>query len=457
MKKCIKILMILLLLSFCSLASLFSSTVVDIKNISSIIQSNSIDIRTKRMDVKIKEIYIKNQIFEYFPSFDMNYNNSYNNLFHRLNNPRSYKNDPLHTFSISSKWDIFNNAERIIEHRTEKLEYNALKLEYNNLIQEEIKNALSLFLDTISKKMDYIISISNQNFTEMQYEYVKLKKEQGNASQLELINAKANYDSALYNTASKKLEHNKSLSALKRKLQISDIILSEVFIDDNSYFQNIKYETNIQNLINSIYEVKSARNRIKGYNLSKNNALRKRISPYLDIGFKLGIYSAHYIPKDDDKAYYKKGYDYGWIRRSSNIMDGKFDISINYPIFENNTDVNAIRNYKILIEKERLNLKFISENKKSEIIEMTEELKNKIMLLPISEQKLNSSRINYEKMNESYQLGLTSLINLFEAENDYRESQKEFKNLKLEIIELKADIGYLHGNTLIFLFDEGTK
>ena len=59
------------------------------------------------MGLERTEIDIKNQVFEYFPSMGIGYNQNFNNDF------VDRETDPTHSISLNSSWDIFNNGRGV--------------------------------------------------------------------------------------------------------------------------------------------------------------------------------------------------------------------------------------------------------------------------------------------------------------------------------------------------------
>jgi len=124
---------------------------------------------------------------------------------------------------------------------------------------------------------------------------------------------------------------------------------------------------------------------------------------------------------------------------------------LNFPIFERNEKLNKIKKNTIYMKKAEIERNNIKETIKLDFKELLENHNNKINLIPISQKRFESIKLNKEMMRESYKLGATSLIDLYKAEKDYREAERDVIFLKLDILLLKAKIGYMLGNTMMYL------
>jgi outer membrane protein TolC len=153
--------------------------------------------------------------------------------------------------------------------------------------------------------------------------------------------------------------------------------------------------------------------------------------------------------------------DMGWYRNSKTgqtgyltregSFDGSLNVGIGVPLFEKNASLNAWRKSSLALEKHALLLLETKESKEAELIEAVQNHDNELILLPVGERRLESSRINYERVAESYSLGVGSLLDLYQASQNYRKSKESLTELRVTLVMLRARIGYLMGDTMKYL------
>ncbi len=325
-----------------------------------------------------------------------------------------------------------------MKHKEENLEYRTLVLEYERTIQNEVSHAIELYINALKQKTYYVTAESNRILSEIQHNYVLSKKKLGTASELEVINAKAEYDNAIYQAESYKLDYVTSLSKLKTKLQIQFLTLSDIIINKTNYVHVIMIDDkSMQKDVNNYYGVKAINNSILILKNKKKGAIKARWIPSLLIKFNLDWYKMNYIYHSNE-----------W---ENDMMGGRIDMALNFPLFERNISLNEIKKNTIQIRKKEIELDNIMETTITELTELIENHNNKVKLLPISKKRFNSIKLNKEMMQESYKLGATSLIDLYQAEKQFREAKRDVIFLELDIILLKAKIGEFLGHTMLYL------
>ena len=397
---------------------MFPITIYDIPKI---IKKNSNILKKARIDIKIKELDIKFQKYDYFPNLFLNYSGSLNNLF---------KNDSSHTHNIklNSSWNVFNNLNTWLNHRIENFEYSNLIINYKKKENTEIFNNLMLYITAIKNKFSYELVMSNEIISKTQYDYVLSRKKQGIASEIDLISAKSEYDNSLYNTKYYKILYTKSILDLEKSLHLTNIIIS--------YFKI----TNIKTILSS-----------KLFNKYKKYYLKSFEKKNIDNDFNILQTQKKINNKDlwiktasinTSFSWYGFNYTSTTDYSTNKFLDYYIGINISIPIFNKFQNVNQHKKILFQIMKNDIDEKELIDTKLNNLRNLINNYNDKIELLNVSKSRLSSSKTTYLNIKESYTLGITSLLNLYLTEQKYKNAEKDFLLLKYDIIKLKINLAY---------------
>jgi len=398
--------------------NVFSISIYDVPNI---VKKKSISSKKLKIELKINNLNIKSQFLDYFPSLLLNYSGNYNNL---LLNNSTYS----HNISLNSSWNIFNNFNTYLGHKINKLSYTNLQINYKKTENSEIYNNLLLYIKGIKNKLSYELVLSNEIIFKSQYEYVLSKKKQGIVSEIDLINAKAEYDNSLYNTKYYKILYNKSILDLEKSLRLTNININ--------YFK-IKNLTNISKhslIINYINKFKNSldeqllNNDNKILKINKNINFRNLWIKNANINSSFNWYKFTYL---SDNNY-----------STNKFLDYSFQISISFPIFDKFDNINLYKKILYQIKLNKIDKDNLYQTKIKDLVNIIDNYNDKIELLIVSKSRLESSKLSYNKMKESYTLGIASLLDLYLMEKKYRDAEKDYLLLKYDIIQIKINIAY---------------
>jgi outer membrane protein TolC len=388
--------------------------------------SNSAEIKLMKLDVENKKIDIDNQIFEYLPDLNLKYGGSFNRPF-----MENYT--VTHSIALVSSWDILRSGNRALSHIIARLEYESLLMDYESVYQNQLYTASSLYINALKSKRQYEFALSNEVLSRTQYERAKTRHSQGMIPEVDMLNAEADYESAIYRSKSYQTQYESALSQLKRALLLDDIALYDIEFAD---FKPIHIE-NIESSVSNTFEMLKLINSHRIQNLRKTIAIKERWIPSLSLS---------------------AGIDWGNLNFDSltetwntQALEGRVNLSVSFPIFENNQKLNDIKKSDLQLQKSVISMSNTSASKSAELSELLDNHDNMAMLVSISARRLESARIGYEKTRESHNLGLMSQIELYEAEKRFRDANLDYIFDIFELLSIRLKIGNILGNTLMFI------
>ena len=414
----------------------FAGDQISLYDLPRLVASNSVVQEKLELDLRSKKREVNNRLFEYFPTLTAGYSGSYSDFVH----PDS--SVPGHSLFLQSEWDILQSGNRYLAQKNLLLTYENMKLDVEDSRQKEILDGLNLYLTALKQRMLWSTALSNETVLKLKYEFIQSKKAQGLASELDMVNSKVDYDEAVFQSRIGQLNYNLALMKLSQKIGRESVELPEQDEFSTNLMQPIEFLSN--KLVQSnFYEFKKINNTVHQAKIAKTIAFKDRFLPSLFLKLNMDWYRKDYLQIDKTWA--------------NSDMQGTVNIGLNFPFFENNLSLNNYYQKSVELEKGLIDLEYSKKIRKAVIRETLETHNNKIGLIPVAEQRLSSSRINYEKMKEGYRLGITSLMDLSVAEKTCRDNQDALIQLRFDIYQLKAEAGYLFGDTMKFIDLQGDR
>ncbi|MBN2533242.1 MAG: TolC family protein [Spirochaetales bacterium] len=409
-----------------------------------LIQTRSKELEAMRMDIAVQQLDIGNQPFTYFPDLSLSYKGNFNRPFY---DDFSHS----HTFSLSSSLNL--SDEQVFSDRIEILEYEKLLIEYDQYYEKLLYETIGLYIDALKKKMVYELARTNESVSTLNYEFAQSKNRLGTLSDIELLNAEADYDNSLYLSRKGKLDYDLALSSLRRKLDSPDLTIEDIAIGNPAYIsieemtgkepdQPAAPEEQANGAPSSPYTILIQEKQLKILKLKNIHAIRNRWLPRFDLGFSLTY----------------DQYDYNSMTEEWTEMDPKINpsvtLSASIPLFARNEKRLAEKKSSIAIKKAEFDMEELQNQFEEEARELVELHNRSIDLLKITGKRVESARKEYDKKSESFKLGITTVIELYDTRDRYMEKEKEALEFSLDIILLRARIGNTVGNTFLFLGDD---
>ena len=388
---------------------------------------------TLENNLDIKVIENKNKIFKnnasilnsgYLPklSSSAGFNKSNQNIEIETPNNLSGKLDNMkseNSFSnVSLQYVLFDNSGRKFNYKKSKELSFRSDLEVKEVIENTLLQLYTIFYEVCRLSEEKEIIRSSLEISKSRLERNKIKFEFGQSTKLELLNAEVdvNTDSIRY------LNSIKNLSNAKRDLNlVMNVDLNTEYILD----KNVKY--NSEENIMSFYDNAGENNtRLKIYNKSVDISgyeLKSIRSTYLPAIGLIGSYDWNESTNDNPYAFFNK-----------NVYDGiSGGINLSWDIFNSGKRITANKNAKIKlenskIEKEKAFLMF-----QKELNNSYETYKNNLFILDVQEQSLNTSKNNFLRNSEKYDIGIVSSI-------EFRNAQINLLNANLSRNTARYDV-----------------
>ena len=404
-----------------------------------IISNNSILVKKKKIDLQIREINNAKIFLDYFPNWIFNYGYDFT---HDLTQPNTQLS-PTQEYSLTSRLPLFKGGKRFFEAAYNNLLFQNEKKNLKQSYETDLRESIKAYLKTVENYFSLQIAKSNESSSKLQYQFTLNKKKGGQSSEIDLLQAKARFDNDIYLLETEKINYENSLYSLKKKLYLNSLKINP----NLNFYLNLKLSKIIEkDNIKKTHQIFSAiklENENKILDLMNKQHYFERFFPEisLDLGFTTLRIKEQTIntPTNQIKRTSKTEYDF------------YFGASFTFPFFERFNHFLEIKKNKLIIEKNEFSLEEIYRNFLISFRQTIKLHNSKIDLIQISSYRLESALANRDKTLSSHQSGISSLLQLQEAENLFREAQLDFINLKLEILSLKAEIGHLIGNTMTYL------
>lgn len=422
-----------LVLCFIFLTLFTPAFALDFSTLSEIVSNNSPILRAKRIDLKAKELDVKRQMLDFLPDLSMRY--SGNIAIPSLPAEESSSVSYSHSLKLSSTWNAFENADKFFDKKKIDMEYSNQVSSYEDAFETELYKAVIKYIDVVEKEMRYKTSLSNKQLAQLNLTYIQKRKEQGAASEIDILNAESEYDNQLYALASDKISYERAVSDFKRLLKIEEVSVSPPNL---SLPNKIEVESLLsQYPLEDNPEIGRMKRSLEIMEIDKKLSFRDRFIPSVNIGASVNWLSLPYSSLLEDN--------------SGEFLDSSISFSVSYPIFERNTLLNRLKKQRLQIEKQTEAIEQNKEDYYYLVKQIAEDYNSKQALLQVAERRRESSKRNYMRLKESYALGGASLLALYEAEQKYRETEDDFISLSFSLIRLIAEVGYSLGDTLLFL------
>lgn len=407
-------------LSACMLSGL------SLNDLPTILSNNSLDLRKKRIDMLIQGVDVESQWMRFIPDLAVKGSAEY------AVGPAT--NAGGVTAGVSSSLSI--SKDLFIGQAVERLRYENVRIAYEQFIESTLYDTIAIYIDVLKDKLSVEIALSNEQISRTQYEFVKSKKQSGNASELDLINTLAEYDNDVYTTQLARITLESTIARLKHQLLLDEIDSIDDIAAPHSLEPIALGPGTVPPNARGISSVRAASNALVIQELTMTSAILDRFAPSLTVSA-----SADWM---------KHSYFSGVWTRTKNI-DGALSIGFSLPLWEQNISLNKMTKAAHAAEQAKADIELARRTALKDITESIRLHNNRIELVPVSQKRLKSAELNYKMMSESYRLGVRSLIEFYEAEKRYREAKRDFSFLQYDILLLKAKIGLSLDNTYRYL------
>ncbi|MEK6794591.1 MAG: TolC family protein [Spirochaetota bacterium] len=409
-----------------SILSAAALSALSLAEIPAIISNNSLDLRKKRIAMHIQGVDVGSQWMRFLP--DITASGSYDLAASPVTNAQSVSAGLSSTLSIGK--DLF------VGQAVDRLLYENARIAYEQFNETTLYETIAVYIDVLKDKLSVEIALSNEQISRTQYEFVKSKKQSGNASELDLINALAEYDNDVYTTQLARITLESTIARLKQQLLLDDIE-SVADVELPLPFEPIALGPGtIPANARGLSAMRAASNALAVQEITLTSSVLDRFVPTVTAA----------ASADWKKHTYYAG---AWTRNRN--IDVTLSLAFSLPLWDRNVYLNKMTKSMYAVEQAKADIELARRTALKDITENIKLHNNRIELIPISQKRLKSAELNYKMMSESYRLGVRSLIDFYVAEKRFREAKRDFSFLQYDILLLKAKIGLLLDDTYRYL------
>ncbi|WP_300434009.1 TolC family protein [Christiangramia sp.] len=336
--------------------------------------------------------------------------------------------------SINVGYTLFDGLGRYYNYKSLKEQYDLSQLQARETIENSILQIMSVYYEIarLSENIEVLeetLEISKNRVTRAKYQF-----EYGQVNNLAVLNARVDVN----NDSVALLDTEQQLKNTKRDLNVlldREITANEFSVDTTVNFIT---ELELENFINKA-EI--------------NNVSLLQIEQNLEISdYDIKISKSGYLPSIDLTG------SYGWNRNrsaataffpgSTTTTDGfAAGVSLRWDIFDGGATNVQIQNSKIRYESEELRKQQLENEVRRDIANALGNYRNKLYILKVQEENVNTNLDNFNRSEEQYKLGRISSIefrqaqiNLLDARTSLNLAKYDAKLSELQLLQLTGQL-----------------
>jgi len=329
--------------------------------------------------------------------------------------------DPTFGAALEASKISKQQSEQTLRKTNEQTAYNISGIYYQTLVIEKQKNSLRATLDASEKSLASTI----------------LKYQNGMAKKVDVDKIRVSYNNTKSQLQQYELSYKQSLNTLKYQMGMpvdSLVVLSDTVL--TLQYQALEIQTdsfNVENLVDyklqkiglSAYEIDRKRN-MAGY------------LPSLSFNANYG-----YNAMRNSFDFTKSGEQ--WYPSSS------ISLTLKAPIFDGLQRHARVAQSKLNIEKSKVTIQLTEQSIKVDISNYEMQYRNAIDNIRNEKDNLDLAESVYKNTQLEYQQGVSSSLDLVQAESSYRESQNNYYNKLLNLYIARIELEKAKGNLLNFI------
>ncbi|QYA25225.1 TolC family protein [Gramella sp. MT6] len=336
--------------------------------------------------------------------------------------------------SINLGYTLFDGLGRYYNYKSLKEQYDLSQLDARETVENSILQIMSVYYEVarLSENIDVLeetLEISQNRVTRAQYQF-----EYGQANNLVVLNARVDVN----NDSIALIETEQQLRNTKRDLNV----LLNREINDNQF--------QVDTTVNFVSELE-----LESFvdEAEINNVSLLQIEQNLEISdYDIKISKSGYLPTVDLTG------SYGWNRNrsaataffpgSTTTADGfAAGVSLRWDIFDSGRTNVLIQNSKIRYQSQEIRKQQIESEVKRDIANALGNYRNKLYILKVQQQNVDTNLDNFNRSQEQYKLGrITSIefrqaqINLLDARTSLNLAKYDAKLAELQVLQLTGQL-----------------
>jgi len=329
--------------------------------------------------------------------------------------------DPTFGAALEASKISKQQSEQTLQKTNEQTAYNISGIYYQTLVIEKQKNSLRATLNASEKSLASTI----------------LKYQNGMAKKVDVDKIRVSYNNTKSQLQQYELSYKQSLNTLKFQMGMpvdSLVVLSDTVL--NSQNQALEIQTDSFNIENRIDY------KLQKIGLSAYETDRKRnVAGYLpSLSFNANY---GYNAMRNTFDFTKSGGQ--WYPSSS------IGLTLKVPIFDGLQRHARVSQSKLNIEKSKVTIHLTEQSIKVDISNYEMQYRNAIDNIHNEKDNLDLAESVYKNTQLEYQQGVSSPLDLVQAESSYRESQNNYYNKLLNLYIARIELEKAKGNLLNFI------
>jgi len=329
--------------------------------------------------------------------------------------------DPTFGAALEASKISKQQAEQTLYKTNEQTAFNISGIYYQTLVIEKQKNSLRATLNASEKSLASTI----------------LKYQNGMAKKVDVDKIRVSYNNTKSQLQQYELSYKQSLNTLKFQMGMpvdSLVVLSDTVL--NIQYQALEIETDSFNFENRVDY------KLQKIGLSANETDRKRNI-------------AGYLPSLSFNA----NYGYNAMRNSFDFTksggqwypSSSIGLTLKVPIFDGLQRHARVSQSKLNIEKSKVTIHLTEQSIQVDISNYEMQYRNAIDNIRNEKDNLDLAESVYKNTQLEYQQGVSSPLDLVQAESSYRESQNNYYNKLLNLYIARIELEKAKGNLLNFI------
>lgn len=393
----------------------------------------------EKIEAKIAELSKQNYdrktiIADNLPKVEYVYN-SFESKLHNINVDGIREKTRIDTSTFAANQEIFNPNLYPL-YKVNKQTTSLITKEIDQLISQTLLETITSLIDLQIIKSKQQMLESNLKLAKEIYEIMKVKREVGQSSELDLLNAKQNVinnETALIDNERAKISKLAELEKLTNLKHFADYDFQEEL--DKFQIMPLSETLNEANISNQELQIKNTEILIQ----KANKSLEK--SDFLP---SANIYYQHNTT-DGGFSFINQGY--------TKETEETYGVKVTVPLFASGKNFYQIEGANALIEKTSANYAYSKDSVKEEITSLYNDLdfSDKIIAQNVEATKL--AKMSLKAAKEEYLSGKLDFTDLLSSQNKLLASENDLLSSRLDKQKLHYSLIYLLGKLTPEFFD----
>lgn len=389
-------------------------------------RENNLQVHNARIDYESAAVDLKTAKAARYPSLNFGSTqgfangNTFNDDYGKLASNPQYTG----TYSISTDFTIYNGSRL---HNTVK--QRKIALEMNRQLVDKAQNDIEIAVTTAylevlyateSMKTDSAILESSR----MQLDEAEAKYEVGSLNISDLAQLKAQYGSDLYNLTVSQNQVRQTMLTLKQLLELDLDDAFDIAFPDPESLQVTReipaLHTVYYTALETMPEIKAAESDIASSALNEKVAKASRLP---SITFNASVGTGYYTSAE-----------FAFLNQLNNNIKENINVGIRIPIYQRREAKSAIDKAVLQTRRSELDLQTAQKNLLSTVESLHQDAVAAQERYRAAEVQTEASEESYRLMQEQYEAGISTLVDLFSEKSRYLSATEEMLKAKYQAV-----------------------